>query len=232
MLTGFGIQSDLLAQDLDQWGDILVLLVMAILWVGGALAKAITARKGTQGPRRKLPAKDKSDRRETWQERLVRKAQEFQRAAEAKTRELEQVATGTIQKPPHKRPGSPQPPAGKITIRHGARGDSVVVYERPTPAVVDRDVETNRRKEAQRAVALASQQIAKPRPPEPVTEPLPEKLSPLEPTTVPQVSSAQPVGFQSSDLIDYSDPDALQKAILHCEILGKPLGLREPGWAE
>lgn len=205
---------------------------MAILWLGGALAKAITARKGTQEPRRKLPAKDKSDHRETWQERLARKAQEFQRAAEAKTRELEQAATGTIQKPPHKRPVPPEPPAGKITIRHGARGDSVIVYERPTPQpAMDRDEEANRREEAQRAVALASQQIAKPRPPEPVTEPLPEKLSPLEPETEPQVPSAQPVGFRPSDLIDYSDPDALQKAILHCEILGQPLGLREPGGA-
>lgn len=201
---------------------------MAILWLGGALAKAITARKGTQQPRRKLPAKDKSDRRETWQERLVRKAQEFQRAAEAKTRELEQVATGTIQKPPHKRPGSPQPPAGKITIRHGARGDSVIVYEHPTPPVVDRDVETNRREETQRPVVLASQQIAKPRPPASVTEPLPEKLSPLEPATGPQSSSTQTVRFQPIDLIDYSDPDALKKAILHCEIFGKPLGLRAP----
>ena len=229
-MTGFGVQLDLLAQrlDSDQWGDLLVLVVMEILWLAGGLAKVITARKGTQGPRRKLPAKDKSDHRETWQERLVRKAQEFQRAAEAKTRELEQAATGTIQKPPHKRPVPPQPPAGKITIRHGTRGDSVIVYERPTPPVVDRDVETNRRKEAQRTVVLASQQIVKPRPPEPVIEPLPEKLSPLEPVTVPQSSPTQPMGFQPIDLIDYSDPDALKKAILHCEILGRPLGLREP----
>lgn len=206
---------------------------MAILWLGGALAKAITARKGTQEPRRKSPAKDKSDRRETWQERLARKAQEFQRAAEAKARELEQAATGTIQQPPHKRPVPPQPPAGKITIRHDARGDSVLVYERPTPQpAMDRDVEANRREKAQQAIALASRQIAKPQPPEPLTESLPEVSTSLEPATVPQVSSAQPVGFRPSDLIDYSDPDALQKAILHCEIFGKPLGLREPGGSE
>ena len=35
------------------------------------------------------------------------------------------------------------------------------------------------------------------------------------------------MGPESSPLIDYGDPDALRKAILQYEILGKPLALRD-----
>ena len=34
-------------------------------------------------------------------------------------------------------------------------------------------------------------------------------------------------GFEPTAIIDYSDPDALKKAILHYEILGKPLAVRD-----
>jgi hypothetical protein len=34
-------------------------------------------------------------------------------------------------------------------------------------------------------------------------------------------------GLVDAAVIDYSDPDALKKAILHYEILGKPLALRD-----
>jgi hypothetical protein len=37
----------------------------------------------------------------------------------------------------------------------------------------------------------------------------------------------QSAGFQPAAVIDYSDPDALKKAILHYEILGKPIALRD-----
>lgn len=232
MLTGLGIQSDLLAQDLDQWGDILVLVVMAILWLAGGLAKVITARKGApQDRQQKTETKKKTDRRETWQERLARRAQEFQRAAEAKARDLEQAATGTTQKTPHKKSAPPpQPPAGKIRIRHGASGDSVIIYEHPSlqPAM-DRNMDAARHDEVQRAVVLASEQIVKPQPPKFMTEPLTKILSPSQkPATVAAAAAEQAAGFHPDDLIDYSDPDALKKAVLHCEILGKPLGLREP----
>ncbi len=41
----------------------------------------------------------------------------------------------------------------------------------------------------------------------------------------PQTSDAGP---QAVGVVDYGDPDALKKAILQYEILGKPLALRDP----
>jgi hypothetical protein len=46
-------------------------------------------------------------------------------------------------------------------------------------------------------------------------------------TTVPQEMSEVPVTLDS--LLDYTNSDELKKAILHYEILGKPMSMREPG---
>jgi hypothetical protein len=37
-----------------------------------------------------------------------------------------------------------------------------------------------------------------------------------------------PANHASPPIIDYTDPDALEKAILQYEILGKPMALRNP----
>jgi hypothetical protein len=51
---------------------------------------------------------------------------------------------------------------------------------------------------------------------------------PLRPRGRPPVARDRAKGFEVKALIDYGDPDALKKAILHYEILGRPLALRDP----
>lgn len=219
--------------NLDQWGDVLVIVLMAVLWLAGGLAKVITGRKGArQSRRQETEANQQGVRRETWQDRLARKAREFQQAVEAKAQQSEQAAqaSGSVRTPPGTQ-ASPQPPAGKITIRHNPKGDAVMVYERPVPRpAVDRSRDADlRRAQAQRAVALAGQQIAKAKSVAPPGESLaetpayPQELSAAAPASPTQSDNPQALG-----IIDHDDPDALRKAILHYEILGKPLALRGP----
>jgi len=219
--------------NLDQWGDILVIALMAALWLAGGLAKVITGRKGArQSRRQETEAKQQGAQRETWQDRLARKAREFQQAVEAKAQQSERAAQASS--PVRTGPGTrvpPQPPAGKITIRHSPKGDAVMVYERPVPrpaADQNRDAD-RRREEAQRSVARAGQQIAKAKSIAPPGESLAETPThPQELSAVPPASPMQPASAQAADIIDYDDPDALKTAVLHYEILGKPLALRGP----
>jgi len=69
---------------------------------------------------------------------------------------------------------------------------------------------------------------------EPALEELPEftrklttKLKSQELSILSPKPVTQPVSLQQL-LLDYADPDDLKRAILHYEILGKPLSLREP----
>ncbi|MEN6575643.1 MAG: hypothetical protein ABFD90_04810 [Phycisphaerales bacterium] len=216
LLRELSTQLRVLAQGhgLDQWGDILVIVVMAFLWLAGGLAKVLSTRKGA---RQEATARQQGSRRETWLDRLARKAQEIQRAAAANARQLEQTTTsGTPAKASRKRQVPPQPPAGKITIRHGRTGDSVMVYERPVSrSVRDQDRDSTPRQQTTQAAMLTEPQSIEPAF-EPLTEIPPHAASP-----------GQPAGLQPVDVIDFTDPDALKKAILHYEILGRPLALRE-----
>ena len=82
---------------------------------------------------------------------------------------------------------------------------------------IDRDVTENVRcqRQMQEAVAAAGESPVAPEF-EPVSQKAPETKTPRESPD-----------SESGAIIDYSDPEALTKAILHYEILGKPLALRE-----
>jgi hypothetical protein len=233
-LLGFPAQFGLLAQGFDDWANILFVAVLAVLWLLGALIKTIS-KKGS--PREQAGQEDapKEQRQpgESWQERLVRKAQEMQRRIE------EEAGLREPGKPP--RPDarrSPQAPRGKITVRSDSKGESVMVYEPPQPQVsAQREPPISRRPEAQKAVTVARQRTApkleltRQEGFEPMISGLPPIMAAptetLEPGKVQLKTQREPAGFESTALIDYSDSDALKKAILHYEILGKPLALRD-----
>ncbi len=152
---GFPAQFGLLAQEgLGDWANILFVAVLAILWLLGALVKAI-GKKGS--PREQAGQKDVPKERrkpgESWQERLMRKAEEMQRRIE------EEAGLREPDEPPRPaaRP-SPQAPAGKITVRSGPKGESVMVYEpAESQPSAERQHQAARQREAQEAVAAAGQ---------------------------------------------------------------------------
>jgi len=239
-------QLDLLAQGphFEDWGDFLVIAIMAVLWLAGALAKAIGGRKAPPPQhQQKASAQQQRRKQESWHERLVRKAEEMQRAAEAKGKQIEPQARSQTEatRPPGQPPG---PPAGKVTVRPGPKGESVIVYERPaSQAATERTHQAIRQRATRKAILSAGRRAARPSAPEPVTptvrpgfEPIVEGMTsvmsdlprPLEPADVSLDTARKSTGYQAGSVIDYSDPDALRKAILHYEILGKPLALRGP----
>jgi hypothetical protein len=190
-------QLDLLAQGPDISSDVLILVVMAILWLVGGLAKVLTSKKGTgqQSPK-EGSAVQAPIQRETWQQRLARKAREIQQAAETERKKMEQGARVQTSPPKPSPARSPSPPAGRVAVRTDQQGDSVMVYQQPA--------------------IKQEQQAAK------------ESSRPLESNDAPSEATTPSLGFQPSAIIDYDDPDALKKAVLHYEILGRPLALREP----
>lgn len=219
-MTEWMVQSGLLAQgeDFGQWVNILVIAIFMVVTVIGGLVKNAEAKKRQQqSGRRTTPQRPSQDSpRETWQQRLIRKAEQVQRTIEAKYEEAMQDRPQQVE------------PSGQMQ-RPGA---SMATYEKDRPSSGTRQ-EAARQKQARDAVAGARRMEA--------TRILAARRGRPASTAMPAARAEAPIYADSSSgglsesadtlappILDYSDPDALKKAILQLEILGKPLALREP----
>jgi hypothetical protein len=228
-------QLRVLAQrDGDEWVNILFIVAVAVFWAIGGLIKAAGGRKNApQNRPRPVDAQGKG----TWQQRLARKAEEIKQAADERIRTLQERAESLSSTP--EAPGRDRSAQGRVTVRSRRGGESVLVYERHDPR---KAAEEKRRRAA--AQAAQAQQAAEsrrrahlaPKPPQvtPIHGSLPDALSAMgqrpEPLGLDESlpEAAPQAGYAASSLIDHTDADALKRAILHCEILGKPLSLRDP----
>jgi hypothetical protein len=233
-------QFSVFAQSGDDWVNLLILVVVGVFWLIGAIAKALSRK----GPVQQGKAKAEQRPRETWQERLAHKVEEIQRAAETRFDE----AGRRIEEAGSRRQGRQAPPVrepgGKIAVRTGPRGESILVYEPGRPqGPSPEEQEAARRQQARQALAAARRAARVTPPVEPKIEAAATALKPMtaelasapvepsqssEPDATQPQSSRKAAGLEPGAIIDYSDPDALRKAILHYEILGKPLALRKP----
>lgn len=207
MLTELSRQLDLLAQRPAIDGDLLILIVMAVFWLVGGLAKILANKKGPSQSRPQSKSMPKPPvQRETWQQRLARKARELQEAAEAERRTADHPRT--TRKPEAR-------PAGTITVHKGPKGDTVMVYEKhPVPSPRQKAVLPQ---EPQQSVRMPRQEIS----PEP-TRP-PESFTSYQQPP----KSPQPEPLRAVVDLGLDDPDILRNAIVYSEILGKPLALRD-----
>ncbi|HPC95517.1 MAG TPA: hypothetical protein PLU87_11275 [Sedimentisphaerales bacterium] len=217
--------------DVEGWSDLIVFLIVAAFWAVGALLKAVSARRAasqSQRPGRMKPTE--VQKRESWQQRLSRKAEEIQRAAQEHVRKMEEQAGGV---PSAERPREPRrPDRGRVTVRARPGGESVLVYERREPAETPQDkqrraAELHReRQEEARRLRQQRREAAEKRL---RVETPPIQPEPVSAADVAAVSpQAQEPEHDEPGLLDYSDPEALKRAVLHYEILGKPLSLRDP----
>lgn len=202
LLTQFGLLTQ--GRGFDDWANILFIVVMVVLWLLAGLVKTISKKGPPQEQQDREGATGQRRRPgETWQQRLARRAEDLQRMLE------EGAGVAEPRKRPPRAPEAsaqaPQAPGGKITHRPGQRGESVIVYERPQPST---------RPEPQVATGPYAAKTV------PVE-------TPLEPDGVQLNTLRESGGFDPAVIIDYSDPDAIKKAILHYEILGRPLALRD-----
>jgi len=184
----------------DGWMNILVVVVMAAIWIVGGIIKATKTKSGDK--------------------------QQPSRAASRKP-------------PAHGRGGQQQRP-GRAAERPAGPAQRL---EQPSGATKRRTTLADLREAARKFAAEAEQafqpQTTRPasKPPEPVSKPQiqPETTAQIEPVVAPikgftnkQAAAEMPPTQHLSDLLsDYANPDKLRRAILHYEILGPPLSLRD-----
>ena len=231
-------QLRVLAQrDGEEWVNILFIVAVAVFWAIGGLIKAAGARKNAPQNRRQDRSRPADAQKQgTWQQRLARKAEEIKQAADERIRTLQEQAESPSSAP--EAPVRDRPTQGRVTVRTRRGGESVLVYERHDPhkAAEEKQRLAAQAAHAQQAAERRRRAHLKAKPPQvmSVQSPLPDALSEMgqrpEPLDLDESlpKAAPQAGYTASSLIDYTDADALKRAILHYEILGKPLSLRDP----
>lgn len=192
--------------EVEGWMQILVFIVLAAFWLIGGIIKAKANKSGT-GSNGNLPRKP-----------LRKPPVHSREAREQMLKQLERSAgsgQGQRQQP---RPAEQKPRMKFSDLQAAVRKFAVeaeqafqVNPKEPTPelkpALAEPNVETER--------------MELPEIPITSVKGLQDKRA-LEPEQMPESE------YLSELLTDYADPEELRRAILHYEILGKPLSLRNP----
>ena len=220
--------SELLAQnDASEWMNILFMVVLAVFWLVGGLVKAAGANRRNQ--QRKKKEASPQPRRVTWLDRLAQKAEEIQKTIEQQTGASGQGTRKPQQQGDQSRPGKPAaPPKGHITVRTDRKGGPVLVYERQTTPPAQPQAWQTRRRPPEHPAPIP--RPAKPSAPAKAFQTSPQNNVLTRTTFKATTQNNRPVPEMETEmpLIDYSDPEVLRRAILHYEILGRPLAFRDP----
>jgi hypothetical protein len=227
-IAQLGLLAD--ADDFREWTNILFIgVIMLVSVVSGLIKNAGTRRQQQQTGRGTAPRQPATGQpRETWQQRLARKAEEVQRAFEAKYEETHKPQRVLSDIEPKVSQG------GRLAVRTDRSGESVMVFEKDRPASIARQ-RAARERHARDAMAAAKRVEAQRRlterqqPESSIASMTPRSREPALVGTMTEAAH-EPAGslVVTPPLIDYDDPGVLAKAILHYEILGKPLALRDP----
>lgn len=189
------------------WGNILFIVLMAIFWVIGGIFKAKKNAQQKRAGRQGTGSKPKAKSADEPKAKPKGIFQEIRAAIEAelqKQRESQQQSQQTRRKVEHPRPAvrrfSPQPEQITQTTTREP------VKKRGLPSTIA-EVEPKIEKIPEfddKTVIMDSEKYM---------------------ATVKQLPRSR---YLTGILKDYSDPDELKRAILHYEILGRPLSLRDP----
>lgn len=211
----------------SEWAYILFLVIMAVFSaVGGLIKNAEAKRRRQRTDRGASQQPSTGQQRETWQQRLARKAEEMQRAIEAKYGQTPQERSA---RPPS---GRDQPKQGRLAIQTGRGGAPIMVLEEAaSESMAQRQAAKER--QTREAVATAKHDVAKRRltaeskPGSHVAARAIDGQRPL-PVSATVEPPRGPTSYEAASIIDHDDPEGLRKAILHYEILGKPIAWRDP----
>ena len=193
--------------DVESWMNILFVIVLAIFWLVGGIIKA-KANKSKTGDKANMPHKP-----------LRKPPVHSREAREQMLRRLERPPADSAQSQRQQ----PRPATQKPRMKFADLQAAV----RKFAAEAEKAFEADTKKP-----------ILKPKPPSPVPHVDAKKPELVEPviTSVKGLLDKQAIepsqmsesGYLSELLTDYADPEELRRAILHYEILGKPLSLRDP----
>ena len=194
-------------RDGKSWTNILFIVGLAIFWAIGGILKARKNAQEKKAEGQRLVPKLGGEPAEVTKAKPKGPFQQIRAAIEAelqKQRELQQQAQQARRKVVR-----PEPAVRKVAIK-------------PERAAVIHTIDPMEETRLPRAAAQF----------EPKLEKLPEFTSKTVKAMGDKRTDAAALGPQSRYLseimLDYSEPDDLKRAILHYEILGKPLSLREP----
>ena len=209
--------SELLAQiilaarndDGQGWMNILFVVILAVFWAIGGLVKAKTKK-----------AEGEKEKEEQFARKPLRKLKE---AAERFQREVSELSRDRVYKP-RERAEALHKESFQKAPRHAV----------PAARKEYRPVAKPKR----RKIARPIETLAEPKFPQrtphvgPDFEELPEFTSEavkeMEVNRVDMAAEIVQTKHLSEILSDYADPEELRRAILHYEILGRPLSLRDP----
>ena len=208
-------------KDVEGWMDILVIVLVAAVYGLGTILKAKKGKKvqeQTEEQQKRKPQRKPEGGRGVL-EQFVR---EIQRAVEP-TQERE---SRPAVRPAPKQVARPQP--APVVRKYAAEAKQVSRPKRITPPA--------KPKRPGLELSIPAPQVR------PDFEELPELQTGIE--ALPEFTSKAIEGlvgkredmaaevpeskYLSEVLLDYADPDELRRAILHYEILGRPLSLRDP----
>jgi len=191
------------------WMNILFVVILAVFWAVGGLVKAKTKKAEEQEEKKEQFARKPQQKLKEFAERFQREVSELSRERVYKPRErAEALHKGPFQKAPRH-----AVPAARKEYHPVAK---------PKRRKIARPIETLAEPKLPRRTAQV----------EPDFEELPEFTSKavkeLEVNHGDIAAEIVQTKYLSEILSDYSDPEELRRAILHYEILGRPLSLRDP----
>ena len=196
--------------DTDKWTNILFVVVLAIFWLGGGLLKILGGKA----------QKRRQQRQGLGQLRPIKP----QPGAAPPTKRPVRPAPKIQPRPQIQRPRSPK----RTVVRPRA------AVPRPTSAKPDVELAPV---ELLKELQPKGHQLSVPTPKlaqvKPEFEELPDftakAVKKLAPKDARLISQTPPTKYLADILSDYADAESLRRAILHYEILGKPISLRGPG---
>ena len=220
-------------EDVGKWTNVLFVIVLGVFWVVGSIVKAKAKKpEGEEEKEGQLSRKPGGKLREI---------------AERIERELSQLSRERVSRPPEQAKG-PQGEASRQSGQARPAGPAARArYGRPEAPQRPRRVgrpDAAARKPSARPKPMPTPALGLPEAPE-VSPEMPEVQTGIEelPEYITEpveglkdkyahISAEKPAAesaLQSLLDLDYADPDELRTAILHYEILGRPLSLREAG---
>ncbi len=190
------------SRDTKGWGNILFIVFLAIFWAGSAIFK-LKAKKNEEGKAGENLLSGKPEVKPAAGTTKEGPFQKIRRAIEAEVQKQRELQTQQAQR----KVVRPQPAARQVV----PKADSAARISASKPAVEAR-------------LTRPTSQVG------PEIQELPEftvkafkKLKDKHISTPSEIPQAKHL---AEILSDYSDPDELKRAILHYEILGRPLALR------
>ena len=204
--------SELLAQiilagrsdDGESWMSILVFVVLAVFWAIGGIVKAKANKSGSSDEQ--LPGKP------------VRKPPLHSREArEQMLRQLQRPTNSAQGQPQQPRPAAQQPRMRFTDLQAAVRKFAVEAEQAFQPQSVEKTPDLKPTLTEPQNPPKAAE----------LTEPIGKTVKGLQDKRSYEPEQMPESEYLSELLLDYADPDQLRRAILHYEILGRPLSLRD-----